>query len=127
MTERLKKAMMGIAALVALALGGAALAQAGDSGETDKGARVQERSDDGDRGESKSESESGEESVTGSGADKAKAAALKITGGGTANSVERDNENGAVWEVEVTKTDGSTVDVRLDQGYDLVVAEGDSE
>ncbi len=32
MTERLKKAVMGIAALVALALGGAARAQAGDSG-----------------------------------------------------------------------------------------------
>lgn len=65
--------------------------------------------------------------VKGSAADQATNAALKITGGGTANSVERDSENGATWEVEVTKPDGSTVDVRLDGGYKLVVVEGDSE
>ena len=125
MTERLKKAVMGIAALVALALGGAALAQAGDSGSGADGAQAGERSSDSDRGES--ETESGDETVTGSGADKAKAAALKVTSGGTANSVERDSENGAVWEVEVTKPDGNTVDVRLDEGYGLVVVEADSE
>jgi uncharacterized membrane protein YkoI len=67
------------------------------------------------------------EQVTGHGADRARAAALEITGGGTANSVELDSENGATWEVEVTKPDGQTVDVRLDDSYDLVVVEGDSE
>ena len=65
--------------------------------------------------------------VTGPDADKATAAALEVTGGGTANSVERDTENGATWEVEVTKTDGKTVDVRLDENFKLVVVEGDSE
>ena len=45
-----------------------------------------------------------DENVTGSRADQAVAAALKATGGGTANSVELDDENGATWEVEVTKT-----------------------
>lgn len=54
-------------------------------------------------------------------------AALGATGGGTANSVEKDSENGATWEVEVTRTDGSVVDVRLDASYDVVVIEGDSE
>jgi hypothetical protein len=67
------------------------------------------------------------EQVTGSGADQARAAALEITGGGTANSVERDSENGATWEVEVIKPDGNTVDVRLDETYGLVVIESDSE
>ena len=52
---------------------------------------------------------------------------LEITGGGKANSVERDTENGATWEVEVTKPDGKTVDVRLDENFELVVVEGDSE
>jgi hypothetical protein len=47
--------------------------------------------------------------------------------GGTANAVERDSENGATWEVEVTKPDGQTVDVRLNQNYELVVIEGDTE
>jgi hypothetical protein len=65
--------------------------------------------------------------ATGPGADHAKAAALKLFPGGHANSVERDSENGATWEVEVRKTDGSTVDVRLDQKYQLVVVEADSE
>jgi uncharacterized membrane protein YkoI len=68
-----------------------------------------------------------DESVTGPQADRAKVAALRITDGGTANSVERDGENGATWEVEVTKPDGKTVDVRLDERYGLVVVEGDSE
>lgn len=60
-------------------------------------------------------------------AEDATKAALEATGGGTANSVERDSENGATWEVEVTRNDGSTVDVRLDADYGVVVIEGDHE
>jgi uncharacterized membrane protein YkoI len=66
-------------------------------------------------------------SVTGPEADRAVAAALQATGGGKANSVERDSEDGATWEVEVTKPDGSSVDVRLDAAFAVVVIEGDSE
>jgi hypothetical protein len=69
----------------------------------------------------------GEGTVTGAQADRATAAALDATGGGTANAVERDSENGATWEVEVTKPDGTTVDVRLDQTYQVVVIDGDSD
>jgi peptidase YpeB-like protein len=60
-------------------------------------------------------------------AEDATQAALKATGGGHANSVERDGENGATWEVEVTRTDGQTVDVRLDDSYHVVVIESDHE
>jgi hypothetical protein len=69
----------------------------------------------------------GEPQATGARADRARAAALELTKGGTANAVERDSENGATWEVEVTKPDGETVDVRLDERYRLVVIESDSE
>jgi hypothetical protein len=69
----------------------------------------------------------GEATVSGPGADRARAAALALYPGARANSVERDGENGATWEVEVTKTDGDTIDVRLDENLKLVVAEGDSE
>jgi len=69
----------------------------------------------------------GDQNVTGPQADRATTAALRYTHGGTANSVERDSENGATWEVEVTKDNGDTVDVRLDQNYQLVVIEGDSD
>ena len=60
-------------------------------------------------------------------AEAATKAALEATGGGTANSVESDTENGATYEVEVTKTDGVTVDVRLDEDYQVIVIESDSE
>ena len=71
-------------------------------------------------------SDDGDVNVTGRQADLATKAALEATHGGTANSVERDSENGATWEVEVTTSDG-TVDVRLDENYEVVVIEGDSE
>ena len=71
--------------------------------------------------------EAGSHDYTPQQANDATQAALDATGGGTANSVERDSENGATWEVEVTKPDGTTVDVRLDQQYAVVVIEGDSE
>jgi predicted regulator of Ras-like GTPase activity (Roadblock/LC7/MglB family) len=69
----------------------------------------------------------GDAHVTGPQADAATAAALAATDGGKANAVERDSENGATWEVEVTKTNGKTVDVRLDENYEVVVIEGDGE
>lgn len=72
-------------------------------------------------------SDDGDATVTGPQADRATEAALAATAGGRANAVERDSENGATWEVEVTKPDGDTVDVRLDRSYNVVVIEGDSE
>ena len=97
-----RKHMVATGAILALAAGGGgvALATGGDDGEG---------------------------TATGPQADAAKAAALKITHGGTANAVERDSEAGATWEVEVTKPDGTVVDVRLDQDYNLVTVDGDSE
>ena len=69
----------------------------------------------------------GEGGASGPEADRAIHAALDVTGGGTVGGVERDGENGAVWEVEVHKTDGAVVDVRLDGDDRVVVIEGDSE
>jgi hypothetical protein len=69
----------------------------------------------------------GEGGATGPDAQRAEAAALRLIPGGTANAVERDSENGATWEVEVRRPDGSTVDVRLDERFNLVVVEPDSD
>ena len=69
----------------------------------------------------------GDSALTGPDANRAIAAALRETGGGEANAVERDSEKGATYEVEVRKTDGSTVDVRLDADYRLVAIDSDSE
>ena len=102
--QRTRKIVIAAAATVVLAAAGAGTAIAVSGGEDDR-----------------------DEQATGPGADRARAAALKITGGGTANAVERDSENGATWEVEITKPGGETVDVRLDERFGLVVVEGDSE
>jgi hypothetical protein len=101
--RRIPIILAGIAAVVVLALGGAAIARA--TGAFDDG----------------------DSQLAGPQAERAKAAALRITGGGKVNAVERDSEDGATYEVEVTKTNGKTVDVRLDEAYRLVVVEGDSE
>jgi Peptidase propeptide and YPEB domain len=69
----------------------------------------------------------GDGNVTGPEADRAVAAALAETGGTKANAVERDSEKGAVWEVEVAKSDGSTVDVRLDANMHVIAVEPDSD
>jgi uncharacterized membrane protein YkoI len=59
-----------------------------------------------------------EEQVTGPNAEKAKAAALKAVGGGTVSEVERqDGDGGGFYEVEVTRADGSQVEVHLDARY----------
>ena len=54
-----------------------------------------------------------DEQATGPDADRAKAAAVKLVGGGSAVGVERDDDDGAAWEVEVKKPDGSVVEVGL--------------
>jgi hypothetical protein len=103
MNRRVLIILAAIGAVAALGLGGAAIAGAAGAFD-DESSQIQ-----------------------GPQADRATAAALDITGGGTANSVELDSENGATYEVEVTRPDGSTVDVRLDEAFGLVVVEGDSE
>jgi peptidase YpeB-like protein len=102
MKTRRMKIAAGVAALAALALGGAAIAGAG--GAFDDETPLQ-----------------GDELA------RASAAALQATGGGTVNATEQDSEKGATYEVEVTKPDGSTVDVRLDASYGVVAIDSDSE
>jgi uncharacterized membrane protein YkoI len=102
MRKRVIVAVAGAGVVVAATAGGVAAATGGDDGPASHQYTQQQ-------------------------ADTATQAALEATGGGTANSVESDNENGATYEVEVTKTNGSTVDVRLDEHYKVVVIEGDGD
>jgi hypothetical protein len=53
-----------------------------------------------------------EEQVTGPDADRAKRAAVEAVGGGRAVGVERGDDGGSAWEVEVEQGDG-TVEVHL--------------
>jgi hypothetical protein len=62
--------------------------------------------------------EDAEKSVTGGSATKAQAAATKSLGGGTAGTVSTDF-TGNGYEVTVTKSDGSKVEVHLDSSFNV--------
>jgi hypothetical protein len=57
--------------------------------------------------------------ITGDALAKASAAALAFTGGGTVTSTEVGDEE-SLYEVEVTRADGSQVDVQLDEAFVVV-------
>ena len=102
MSRRTTRIAAGAAVVAVLALGGAGIARA--TGAFDEGERQ----------------------LTGTAADRAGAAALRVTGGGTVLGVERDNEGAATYEVEVRTTDGSTVEVQLDDRFRHVGSETES-
>ena len=97
MKDKAKGVLIAIAAVAALAVGGTAIAGAtggGDDDGTDK-------------------------AITGQALDRAKAVALDHTGGGKVTGTEAGDEEGA-YEVEVTRADGSQVDVHLDKGFNVI-------
>ncbi|SDY81209.1 Peptidase propeptide and YPEB domain-containing protein [Modestobacter sp. DSM 44400] len=76
-----------------LAVGGVAAASGGEDGGTDSGAA----------------------------ADQARSAALAAVPGGQARAVRQESDEGnAAYDVQVTKPDGSQIDVQLDQGFHVV-------
>ncbi len=73
-----------------------------------------------------------EEQVTGPDAQKAESAAIAAVGGGTLTEVERDDGDdgygtSGVYEVEVTREDGTQVEVHLDGDYNVVGQEPDED
>jgi hypothetical protein len=64
--------------------------------------------------------------ITGDAYDKASAAALASTGGGRVSETEVGDEE-SYYEVEVTKPDGSQVDVQLDEQFNVVGSKTDRE
>jgi hypothetical protein len=128
MLKRLKQLLLGGSALAALALGGSALAGAatGTGSSTTSATSTVAPGYGGPPGgpgftaadaPGTAAHESAEKAVSGEHAAKAKAAALASAGGGTAGAVTGDFRNSGDYEVEVTKTDGSKVTVRLDSAF----------
>jgi uncharacterized membrane protein YkoI len=64
--------------------------------------------------------------ITGSALDRASQAALKEAGGGKVTETEQGDEE-SYYEVEVTKADGSQVDVQLDKAFNVVGTKVDHE
>jgi uncharacterized membrane protein YkoI len=65
-----------------------------------------------------------EQQITGASLEKASEAALDHVGGGEVTGTEVGDEEG-YYEVEITRADGSQVDVHLDRGFDVLGTEGD--
>lgn len=102
MNKRTRFAGVVAAALVAGAVGtGIAVAAGGDDDATDT-------------------------PITGSDLDKASSAALEHTGEGRVTETETGDEE-SYYEVEVTRDDGSQIDVQLDRGFNVVSSEGDDD
>jgi hypothetical protein len=70
--------------------------------------------------------ESGEQRATGPGIEKAKSVALDHTNGGRVTGTEVGDEEG-YYEVEVTRDDGSQVDVHLDRNFNVLSTPADHE
>ena len=69
---------------------------------------------------------SGPSFIDGSALDRASAAALESTGGGQVTETETGDEE-SYYEVEVTRSDGSQVDVQLDREFNVVSSSADDE
>jgi hypothetical protein len=97
---RSRKLLMTGAAVLALGVGGAGIAQAvgGD-----------------------------DEQATGPEAERAKQAAVESAGGGSAVGVERENEGRSSWEVEVRRPNGGQVEVDLSREFERVGVESDDD
>jgi uncharacterized membrane protein YkoI len=126
MTDTLKKLLLTVAALAALALGGAAIAGA-TSGGTDKAKQEQSEPAESNSSEAaeKGEGDEGDKTLSGTTAARAREAAVAKIGGGKAGTVEAETEKGATYGVEVTKPDGSTVDVFLDDQFKAIAVDSD--
>jgi uncharacterized membrane protein YkoI len=104
MTGKLKGMIIGAAVIAALGIGGAAIAGAVGGGDDD----------------------GSEKPITGDALDKASAAALDRTGGGRVTATDVGDEEG-YYEVEVTREDGSQVDVHLDRDFKVLSAPADDD
>jgi uncharacterized membrane protein YkoI len=108
MDVKLKRGILAAAAVAALGLGGAAIAGATGGGDDGRGK--------GDDGAGKP--------ITGAALDRASAVALDHTGGGRVSATELQDEEG-YYEVEVTRGDGSQIDVHLDSHFNVLNESGD--
>jgi uncharacterized membrane protein YkoI len=103
MNKKLKLTLITGSVIAALAVGGVAIA--GATGGDD---------------------DSSERAISGGALDLASQAALDHTGGGQVTDTEVGDEE-SYYEVEVTRDDGSQVDVQLDRNFDVVGSEGDND
>jgi uncharacterized membrane protein YkoI len=122
MRDKTKGVLAALAAVAALGVGGAAIASA--AGGSDSSSPATQSAE---PAENESGPEEADQPISGGTAlDKASAAALQSTGGGQVTETEVGDEE-SYYEVEVTRDDGSQVDVQLDRGFNVVGSSADEE
>ena len=99
-----RKTIIAAAVVAVLGAGGAAIAVGAGGGDDD----------------------ATEKAISGSARERASEAALEHTGGGRVTGTEVDDEE-SKYEVEVTREDGSQVDVQLDEDFEVVGDEADDD
>jgi len=104
MKDKFKGVLIAIAAVAVLAVGGTAIAGAAGGGDDD----------------------ATDKAISGQALDRASSAALAETGGGKVTETEVGDEEGA-YEVEVTRADGSQVDVHLDKDFKVLSSVADQD
>ena len=130
MFRNIKKMLVGVVALAALAVGGSAIAGAATSSTAttttttspSKTSPATLPAFDGPA-HGTAAHERAEKAVTGDAAAKAQAAAVKVVGSGSAGAVTTDY-NGNGYEVTVTKSDGSTTGIHLDSSFNVAHGHG---
>jgi hypothetical protein len=126
MFKSIKKGAAALVAVAAIAVGGAAIGSAATSSSTTTTTTTTTATPSTPQSppanmpaHGTAAHEDAEKAVTGDAAAKAQAAAVTSLGGGTAGDVTTDYF-GTGYEVTVTKSDGSTVEVHLDSSFNVM-------
>ncbi len=127
MTNKIKGVAAAMAAVAALAIGGAAIAgAAGSSNTPSEQPPANTATQSGATAEDQEAKEGPDQPIGGTALDQASAAALQHTGGGQVTDTEVGDEE-SYYEVEVSRDDGTQVDVQLDRSFNVVGGEIDEE
>lgn len=73
------------------------------------------------------DTEQSDKPLTGDVLTRASQAAIQAAGGGTVTDTEHSDETGSAYEVEVTTSDGTEIEIELDKNFTVVKKETDTE
>ena len=124
MKDKIKGVLVAMAACGALAIGGTAIA--GAAGNNDQTAPPSSAPEATSESENDSDRNETDVAIKGTDLDRASAAALEYAGGGQVTGTEVNDEE-SYYEVEVSDSDGSQVDVQLDRDFTVVSSEADGQ
>jgi uncharacterized membrane protein YkoI len=116
--ENIKKALLVVFAIAALALGGSAIAGAASDGDNSSSANAAATSS--QRSGGLPPQRADETLLSGNAEAQVRKAALAKVSGGTIERVETDADGKAAYEAHMVKSDGSRVTVYVNKSFDVV-------